>query len=1654
MKTQFRRIAICLLLIIAGTWINAVKAWDFTNGKIIYFDNTVTNWSQAYLRVGHTTWNSAYLMSKVTGTQNLYSYTIPSWGGYEAFAIANNAAWTNGNSIYNVCTGDSYQVTGSTVYQNYSVSTDYTLIPTGVNNTDGCCTYYATSATSGLKTYSVTYSQPTGGTINVTYTNTSGTTGNLASGNSVVPTCIITVTATANSGYALETLTINGSAFTSGNTFVVRGNTTIAATFNSKPTNVTLSATSSITANQATLNGNIGTNGGVNITDYGFYYSTTNGFADGSGTKVQVGTSNFTGNFSKVVSGLSAGTTYYIKAYATNSIGTTYSTQGSFETSVATCSTPFTLQNASVTFNSCDITKILPQVVAATGSLPANAQYTWSPATGLSATNVARPTFTGNSSQNYTVTVTNQDETLCVASTTVSVTYTDNTPIASLTTANYTVEPGSNFVLSGANANGSYFWEATGGSFNVTTGTLTPTYTAPSTVGIYTIKLISPAIGNCSPDTAFATVNVCEPITIKVKQPDNWSSTMYLFVYNINGGTSDGNFKPMTSLGADYQGKTWWSYTIDVDTTSLYAIFVDGGVWNSANEYNNQTNNLTSPITESICYTLSSNTTGKKTVSESTCPLFCNEPFTLNSNSLTINRCDANKTLPVITAASGSIPTGALYNWSPATGLDNASKAQPIFTGTNSQTYTITVTDSNGICNASTTVSVTYNNNLPTATLVTKYYCVTPDSSFTIANAQATGSYNWSCSGGSLSATSGTLTPTYTAPSNTGKYIIKLVSPGVGTCETAIDSATVMVVNEPIVLATPATNVTGSTAIINAAISDNGGALPKEQGFFYSTTNLADFKTGTKVIQGDSAITNFYHQLSGLPLNTTYYYKAYVDNGLGITLSTNTETFTTASTSYRLEVSSGGNTYYSNELNSDGTFSLYTFQNSAIVLKQWNGSTWTYISEVTFTADSTVVQIPFTFATQALGSPSEYMGDFYIRTDIATGGWNNYLDTSKDNKMTFFTKYVAGADLFSDTYDHYWVKWVSLPGGTNLKAQVGNIYNSNISDFTDNYVVSGNGKYSAAGVRFTYDKRTNTLTRHQLVTSTLTIGNQAPIDRNDWMYEYTFESAPNIIDVIGKNEWEGPTTYNSVNTVSCKLNGKRVRATFDYKTNRLTYGWLPTNNPSSADPNPIYEATVTDTINADAVFISNEYGAAGLITSNCSIQLNGRIVVRKTYKTGEFGYWHWMSFPYDVAIRDVYGLDGYGVKYIIRAYDSAKRAKDGFQNGTNWVYLSKQDTLFANVGYSLGFSTNRSIQTELNNKGEITINYPSIHSGFLFSTEAAKLYRSSTFLPDPTLPFSEFPDYTPEHSYRKSNQDWYLMGQPSFKFNKATGPTYIIRHEGQKENASDSVYGFVGYLAADYQIPHFQSYFIQYHGYIDFGNVTEAQHAPRRLPEEQTPDEFYYLYLKNQNYSERTCFILAEEGNDIYEINKDLSKMIEKNHYPQLYSTTGGYGLEFNHLAKTTQTVPLSVWIGNKGEFNFVLEKREGQKATSVILTDILLGQQTDLMQTNYTVNFATSGVTIDNRFTITFDLEPKVVTSKPVNSTSEVLVNYANETIYINNVPEYASAYLVDMLGRKVKSWTTTHEQLTLPKLTNGVYLLMIDYGSHSESHKLIIRK
>ena len=90
----------------------------------------------------------------------------------------------------------------------------------------------------------------------------------------------------------------------------------------------------SVTASSANMGGNVTGNGGVEVTERGIVYSSSNTLPTTAGdTKIIIGSGN--GPYSQTVAGLRGGTTYYVRAYAINIIGTSYGAVISFTTSAS-----------------------------------------------------------------------------------------------------------------------------------------------------------------------------------------------------------------------------------------------------------------------------------------------------------------------------------------------------------------------------------------------------------------------------------------------------------------------------------------------------------------------------------------------------------------------------------------------------------------------------------------------------------------------------------------------------------------------------------------------------------------------------------------------------------------------------------------------------------------------------------------------------------------------------------------------------------------------------------------------------------------------------------------------------------------------------------------------------------------------------------------------------------------------------------------------------------------------------------------------------------------------------------------------------------------------------------------------------------------------
>lgn len=217
-------------------------------GKEIYLDNNVLNWTHSnnadgtnkiYYRIGRGNHNNKTAMTLVPGTANLYKVTTSKYDNFEVWHIANNGCWSENHSIFKTKTGDEWAATQATAFETLPVTlaavtvTPTTLRSVGGDENNNNCEFYNYDITEGMKTWNAEVIEPTNGTITVKYTHHDGTVVNkFTSGNrDLAHTCLLTITATANEGYSLTSLTVNDVPFTSGNVHTLTADAVIKAEF-------------------------------------------------------------------------------------------------------------------------------------------------------------------------------------------------------------------------------------------------------------------------------------------------------------------------------------------------------------------------------------------------------------------------------------------------------------------------------------------------------------------------------------------------------------------------------------------------------------------------------------------------------------------------------------------------------------------------------------------------------------------------------------------------------------------------------------------------------------------------------------------------------------------------------------------------------------------------------------------------------------------------------------------------------------------------------------------------------------------------------------------------------------------------------------------------------------------------------------------------------------------------------------------------------------------------------------------------------------------------------------------------------------------------------------------------------------------------------
>lgn len=168
---------------------------------------------------------------------------------------------------------------------------------------------------------------------------------------------------------------------------------------------VSTSPAMNITANSASLQGTLTSNGGETPSSVGFQYQTgSQVFTDGNpsanppvpASYQTVPNSGFGSSISAFLSGLSASTTYYFRAFATNSAGTALGSVESFET-LQTGAVP-------VSLNSATVAPASPGVIMASGSVQTSGGATTITEVGFEYTLSTNPFGVSNTGTRFGVT--------------------------------------------------------------------------------------------------------------------------------------------------------------------------------------------------------------------------------------------------------------------------------------------------------------------------------------------------------------------------------------------------------------------------------------------------------------------------------------------------------------------------------------------------------------------------------------------------------------------------------------------------------------------------------------------------------------------------------------------------------------------------------------------------------------------------------------------------------------------------------------------------------------------------------------------------------------------------------------------------------------------------------------------------------------------------------------------------------------------------------------------------------------------------------------------------------------------------------------------------------------------------------------------------
>lgn len=599
-----------------------------------------------------------------------------------------------------------------------------------------------------------------------------------------------------------------------------------------------------------------------------------------------------------------------------------------------------------------------------------------------------------------------------------------------------------------------------------------------------------------------------------------------------------------------------------------------------------------------------------------------------------------------------------------------------------------------------------------------------------------------------------------------------------------------------------------------------------------------------------------------------------------------------------------------------------------------------------------------------------YEGNYYIRTDGAAGGWSKY-NTNPDNIMTH-----SQTALTHGGYDYYFCEWMLI--NNNVKYVVANDYSYCVSDTLakDDIVTDENGNLPAdANVRYTWNSSTNALKRAYINGSGTiadrylvligneylkdTTGNTFPegtgdrtglyanettfADMGNWLYQVDIKASKNTLVKLTAN-YNGKIQYfkgaadATVPIITGAENEYKFRLIYDFKTNYLLCGLTE-------------DGEISENITVDEAMIMrshHELAQTFNVTNAGSIKtiktIYGVMNFNKSTLNGA-GSEHeralyWVSFPFDVNLGEAFGFGNYGEHWIMEYYDGKERAEKGLWKEPTysyWKYITNPTNyiLEAGKGYVLCLDLDllKESASLWANTDDIALYFPSNDENITIDS-------------NPALKETKVDEWkcTIERDDRKTkDSNWNIIGVAGYKnFSDIDTKDLGFYYEYFATNNTYAVN-----KAAVFNCMH--AYMVQFAGTIEWAanQVTPAAIAARK---QSSGKDQYTLRLALQQ-EDAQCdhtFIRLQEDNATaeFDMNYDLCKII--NSGANIYSMIGNVEVAANVLPVKERVIPLGLDIHETGNYTFAMP--DGTDGITATLIDYETGTETNLLLADYTV--------------------------------------------------------------------------------------------------------